>query len=177
MENLKTILAQCPECEVIKVGAINGTSYFYIGTAGDLANNAEKYNATLRSYWKVKADREKNAITKLSEDTSISSYIRQVKDKPISTKGFLIYLDGVFRKITIRTDRMNDSIDHLRTFVPLMRRQVIRCERASDVVDNSLVIVVTGYEQGKLWTVQEIGDNKSMMALLNIGDYEDEVYS
>lgn len=177
MENLKTILAQCQECEVIKVGAINGTSYFYIGTVGDITESAEKYNAALRSYWKVKADRESNYIKKLSEATNISSYIRATKEKTLDTKGFLHYLDGVFRKINLATERMNDSMDHLRTFVPLMRRQVIRCERASDVVDNSLVIVLAGYEQGKLWTVQEIGDNKSMMALLNIGDYEDEVYS
>ena len=150
----------------IKIGAKNGSGFFYVGTVGDFLDKSEKYEQADIIYFDNRVKRaNENLEMMLNADTSFSGFAKKqyrkwenTSTRPnFSTDAYYLFLRGhaaqLLKKFqsyiserTIRSERTS-----------LMSRVVTDHFIADKIVEpgNVMVIQIDGKESGQYWTTDE----------------------
>lgn len=176
----KDKLETLPDETYIKVGTEKGSSYFYIGKAGDMKENLVEYGSKLKLYWRAKILREQKLIDAETCNATMAGYVNSNKYKTPNYKtpsfeGFIDYMKSCLERALMARERKEDAQVKAMTAKALSARNVIECNPSDvNLPTDALNIIVEGYENGRLWLVSEIGDKEGLMAL---SEGENEVQS
>lgn len=130
---LLTLLASLAEGQIIKVGTSTGNNYFYIGTAGDLMSNMDKYVSAMQKNTELRVYRAQKRL-----EACLSEY----KDKELDEEG-RAYID-----------RENRLISRLANLTPLSDREVR--EHKESISDRDCIrIIIKGNESGRFWSTED----------------------
>lgn len=156
-------LEKLPDDMLIKIGAKNGSGWFYVGTVDEMKRFMDIYNDTVYHRWKyivrnsterlekavdnaptwamyIKSTSKSNGID--SADFSYDSYLR-------SCHRYESKLNKM-RQIKQKYERVRDG------YISLEKREVLSCEKADPIADTTVNIIIDGYETGIVWTSDEI---------------------
>ena len=155
-------LDKLPQDAGLKVGS--KTAFFYCGTVGDFAAHMDEY-----SYLAMKRAEtlEKRAIRRLeaaiSADASPNAYVRSMrgdaKNRPLTSRGYMEFLDMFFKNIDSMTERAQKATEARENFRPLRDRDFVSVDK-SNVETNTFVIILSGEEIGQYWLLSEAKDSK-----------------
>lgn len=162
---LEVLQEMAPDA-VIKVGAKDGSSFFYIGSAGYMIENISTISGQILSDWRRLL---KNAETKAYATASnLVSYqefcARQIRKKTLDYSyrpnfDYTAYLD----MLAAYTQKLYTSIKNcdrihgiIASFQYLDKRYVADCFQADPVVDDTTVIIISGKESGAFWKASEV---------------------
>lgn len=145
---------------LVKIGTVNGSGWFYIGTAHEFEKELTKYDNMVRALWKTKVKNAKDNIsTMLTATSTIDGYVRSAVKKHtemLSLDGYLQHLDYCFKRINKlkkRAERLESILENL---VPLRKRKIIEYFAADEVVDMGYTCIkIEGYESGAYWDSKE----------------------
>lgn len=163
---LKSFLTKIPESKVLKLGAADGSCFIFIGKKDELARNAKSYDGLLSAMWKHRE--EKSHIlyeTDRLHPRTIEGYLasrfprsteESLDTAPVmSAEDLLKYLNQYFERLSRSFNCWKSIQRKARLLVPLMKRRVTEYYESDPIVDDALIVLVEGYEQGTLWTVKE----------------------
>lgn len=164
--SLKTFLKLRDRDTQIKVGAQNGSGFFYIGTVGDFLDNSEKYEQADISYFDNRVKRaNENLESTLNADTSYSGFAKKqyrkwenTGTKPIfSTDAYNQFLCGHASQLLKKFQTFINERKYRGERTPLMSRKVTDFFAADKVAEpeDVLVIQIEGRESGQYWTFDE----------------------
>ena len=150
----------------IKIGADNGSSFFYVGTVEDFTANESKYEQADISYYDncVKSA-EDNLDALLNADTSFSGYAKAqyrkwvtVSARPnFSTSAYSVFLENHAHQLMVKFDSLIKERKNRLERLVLMERPVTQKFNADITVepDGVIVLSVKGNEIGAFWTTDE----------------------
>lgn len=153
----------------IKIGAANGSSFFYCGTVEDFTANADKYEELNISHWDIRVDRANDKLDKeLNEDTSYSGYTKaqfrrwkSTNTRPNFTMdGYEHFLKDHAKLLEQKFQTLINERKGRADRVALMSRVVTDSFLANTTIepDETRVIMVEGTERGAFWTTSEAGE-------------------
>lgn len=148
----------------IKIGAKDGSSFFYVGTPADMLATFDTSSVRYGEYDMVIYRSYEKAIKRLELEVSIA-YDNAMEDAQkrgaeLTAKGFKKALKTIFRselalKILKVEGKLAEVITHQRQTKSMQDREVMESFNADKVVDDSLNIIVEGFEYGRYWTYEE----------------------
>ena len=145
----------------IKVGAINGTAWFYIGTNDDLEFHFTDYDAMLMRMWRKKLKNAKDSLKVLLTVTvTIESYVtgelRRSAKPDLTLEGYRKHVEECLHSVKYLHQQMQRCQNVLNNPVPLSIRPVVDTYRATVKEDKDYTCIRTeGYESGVFWTSEE----------------------
>lgn len=165
MERLKKFLEKQERETKIKIGADNGSSWFYVGTVGDFLDNEETYEEKDISYFDNRVNSASdNLDIALNADTSYSGYAkqqyRQWKNKStrpnFTVQGYNTFLEYTAKQMTIKFQSFVKERTIRAERLPIMSREIVETRKADRVADPGVLnILITGYEKGAFWVTEE----------------------
>ena len=160
IELLKTLDPEQP----IKIGAKDGSSFFYVGTPADMIATFDTSSTRYGEYDMVIYKTYEKAIKRYEEEASIA-YDNAMKDAQergaeLTAKGFkkalrLIFNSDASKAILKVEDKLAKAKTHQRQTKSMQDRNVMDSFKADNVVDDCLAIIVEGFEYGRYWTMDE----------------------
>lgn len=180
--SLKTFLKLRDRGTRIKVGAENGSGFFYMGTVGDFLDNSEKYEQADITYFDNRVKRaDDNLEAMLNADTSYSGYAKKQYRKWENTgmrpnftvDSYDVFLRGHAMQVLKKFQTFISERQYRAARTPLMSRQVTDFFGADKVAEpeDVLVIQIEGRESGQYWTFDEA---ESIPALKFSGNNDEE---
>lgn len=164
---LPDLLRELEAEQKIKLGAADGVGYFYIGTAGDLLDRLDDYNAQAyriaEGYYKrakrnLEAALAATCTPNLYAQKEITSIVPD-----ISVAGYEGYLREFFTNVLAEKQRFERAQVYLESYRKLDARQVEETRDADKAVDPEYkIVLVSGYERGKYWFADEATMKPSM---------------
>lgn len=136
-----------PPDKMIKLGAIDGSGFFYCGSAGDILANMESYNEMLLRRMKKIMRKCENRISQLE---NILAIIEDPKIREYNE-----------HELIRRKNRLKDLNNLLETFTDLSEREIIEHYPSIEFDGEAVIIIVKGCEYGSYWSLDEV---KSPMA-------------
>lgn len=144
---------------VVKIGSEKGSSWWYVGTVEDFNRYADYYDDAILNRWQSVYKNATKKLTKaVDEAPTWSAYL----NKEIAKKGFegVDYSYSAFLKHCDAYTRNLKKLERLRkryqtileSYEHIHDRQVVRCAKSDPTMDDTINIVVTGYETGAVWT-------------------------
>lgn len=168
----------------IKIGAKNGTGYFYMGTVRDFLESKEVFRDMDHAYFeKRKKSAEKNFNTELYRDVSVSAFVRKEfqKDKiagerPIFTQAaYEQFVANYLKCLSKKYQKLLKERQIFITHVPLLNRTVVEDFNADQSVDdNTMAIIIEGHEMGAYWMFSEAKSLPTMKFSFVAPDEEEE---
>lgn len=163
---LKEFLEELDASTKIKIGAENGSSFFYVGVVEDLLNNLSQYDEKDHKHYDDRVNNvERRLQVALNKDTSYSGFAkRQYNDwknkkrKPIfDVDSYNVFLkkhsesiqklfESLVKEKTIRFERKKLGVrEVINTFVADTNVEPVMC----------IVIIIEGDECGVFWDTNE----------------------
>lgn len=160
IELLQTLDPEQP----IKIGAKDGSSFFYVGTPADMLATFDTSSTRYGEYDMVIYRSYERAI-KLYEKQVSEAYDSAMKyaqehDAELTAKGFkkalrIIFNSDASKAILKVEDKLAKATAHQRQTKSMQDRDVMDSFKADKVVDDCLAIIVEGFEYGRYWTTDE----------------------
>ena len=148
----------------IKIGAKDGSSFFYLGTPKDMLATFDTSSVRYGEYDMIIYRSYEKAIKRLELEVS-AAYDNAMEDAQkrgaeLTAKGFKNALKTIFRsemaqKILKAEGKLAEVITHQRQTKAMQDREVMDSFKADKIVDDSLNIIVEGFEYGRYWTYEE----------------------
>lgn len=169
----------------IKIGAKDGSSFFYVGTPADMLATFDTSNKRYGEYDMVIYRSNERAI-KNYEIEANAAYENAMKDAEergaeLTAKGFkkalrLIFNSDASKAILKIEDKLAKAVAHQRQTKSMQDREVMDSFRADKVVDDCLAIIVEGFEYGRYWTTDEApkGFGDRVKPSIKLNSAEDE---
>lgn len=138
----------------VKIGADDGSSFFYIGDAATLLEHADRFSSQL---WKYVNHRVKNAAENLrmhekSNPTPLD-YAKKYRDG--DAQGYVLYVNQWLKEYRAKVRYLESKSDYVKHFVPLFDREVISTKQAEPFDSDYAIVIIEGDEVGALWTSDE----------------------
>ena len=151
---------------IIKIGAVDGSGFFYLGTVGDYLENKEKYEEMDRAHFENRLKRaNENFEYLLNLDTSFSGYAkRQYRNfknsgqlPNFSMIGYNQFLELHSQQLITKYNTLNQEKAISANNSPLNSREVKEVFEAERVAEpnGATVIIIKGSEMGVYWTTDE----------------------
>lgn len=160
IELLQTLDPEQP----IKIGAKDGSSFFYVGTPADMLATFDTSSKRYGEYDMVIYRSYERAI-KNYEIEANAAYESAMKDAQergaeLTAKGFkkalrIIFNSDASKAILKIEDKLAKTTAHQRQTKSLQDREVMDSFIADKVVDDCFAIIVEGFEYGRYWTMDE----------------------
>jgi hypothetical protein len=179
MFDLKSTIQYLLPTTSIKIGAQNGSGYFYCGTAAHLLQHLDEYNEKTKAFFAEYAESAKKELDDIQRRTPepprdwlavanrkavevVDGIIERARsgDSTGADKRIMKYFDEC-SKYTAKAARVNAKAKRaqklLDEYVPLNERTVVEQFYASSIAEPSsvTVIMISGCEGGKYWTTDE----------------------
>ena len=159
----------------LKVGARDGTNYFYCGTASDLKKNLDKVSRECYQNFKILAENSALSLeadvrrfphlpNRISSETMLlGEWVCEVKSLAESLESSVRWLDFLAdcgrwqEKVRDRRRTAKNARDRFRQFIPLNKRGVVDAFYADPAADadRPSVLIISGYEVGEWWTMED----------------------
>lgn len=141
----------------VKVGARDGSGYFYMGTGDDLRTHLDKYEEMLRRY---EADRVTKARDRVefmkSHQPDALSFVTKFEDG--TSDMFLQYLDEWLNEYRRRLARQRLAEEDYRQRKRLADRQVVKEYTATNFDEGAKILIIDGGAYGAYWTFDEVAE-------------------
>lgn len=164
---LKELLQTLPPDKHIKIGAKDGSNYFYVGNPADMLATFKKRNKCYQQYDKIIYDAANNLVTKIeTEIKSLYSGVARQESEMVR--------QTIIERIIHADKRYSEALEKRDKIVPLAEREVFCVFEADEIVDEgTTAIIVDGTEFGRFWTYDEArrGFGK-IVPTLRIGNME-----
>lgn len=148
----------------IKIGAKDGSSFFYVGTPADMLATFDTSSKRYGEYDMV-IYRSYERTIKNYEIEANAAYENAMKDAEkrgaeLTAKGFkkalrIIFNSDASKAILKVEDKLAKAKAHQRQTKSMQDREVMDYFKADKVVDDALAIIVEGFEYGRYWTMDE----------------------
>lgn len=155
-KSLKRTLRDLNPEQKIKVGTKDSSAYFYVGTADDMLQNMQMYNAYCKLFTeKCRRRAENNLKNALDRWFTPAEYAKveiQTSKPNLTSEGYFKALDLWFKNIERLngTKRRKEEIDE--NYVKLDEREVLEAEMSDPTADYGVMrIIIRGHENGKYW--------------------------
>ena len=158
-------IAQYPAEQKLKIGAADGTGWWYVGTVGDVRMWNEALDEKCHKY---AMDIQKNAVKSLNArlknqptpEAFARAQIKKAEDTgeylDLSREAYQAALEKYFADVHKAVAHMKAMSKRLKEYVKLQEREVIDCAMSDKAADPGVVRVLTaGYENGAFWTTDE----------------------
>ena len=151
-----------------KVGAVDGSSIFFIGTGAEFLEKVDKLNADLKKNADAIARSGRNIFRKYCEEApSISKYMTDALTSADAKKrefkvSFDDYLDYCKKYLDRADDRYKALIrkeKYAKDFPMLHKREVVD-EYPSTYEPGTTILIVNGNEAGRYWTEDEVKNGR-----------------
>ena len=180
---LKELLETMEPDRRIKIGARDGSSFFYCGNPADVLVTFDPDAKCFGWYDKIIHDTFERTIenNKKNVDAVYTDMLDKLKKRgfSINQKSFTDFMRYVMQSGmgdgAIKSERnLEKAINNLKNTKPLMDREVLDhfdCDAVAD--DGVYAIVVEGFEYGKYWTFDEVptgigGTVRPSISLMNM---------
>lgn len=162
----------------LKVGASDGSGFFYCGTVGDFVEDMEDYSDLLRKHAQANVQAANRRLNqRLNNPPTIERFCREElrSDKPnLSFENFTFYVNHYFSAIKNLKSAADTQVFNYDAFKPLGKREVVDIREASYAADPGVtILIIEGYEIGKYWTVDEVKGKTHIAFIENSGDEDD----
>ena len=179
VERLIDTLTTMDPARPIKIGADDGSSFFYAGTAGDVLENGDLYSRKLRNYARLLATNANADLEQsLRNPPTLQRYaLAQIKsgDPDYSYDGFKAAATAWLREVRRRMDNKTKREQQNREFTDLLSRKVFQRFEADAIAgEDATVIIVQGYEYGMYWTHGDAHGRCSLGISMHNGQEYDE---
>lgn len=158
-------IAKYPEDQKIKIGAKDGTGWWYVGLAGDVRLSIEALDEKCLKY---AMDIQKNAVKSLNTrlknqptpEVFARAQIKKAEDSreylDLSREAYQAALEKYFTDVHKAVTHLKTVSKRLKEYVKLQERPVVDCSMSDPAADAGTVRVLTeGYEYGAFWATDE----------------------
>ena len=164
--------------QLIKIGAKDGTGFFYVGTPKDVLDTFNSKSKRACEYDMLISAAYDNAIAKVTEQSSVM--YEQVSKEYENAGDLPAILRAVFRSNNVKAilkmeNRYDKLITQRKMTKPLKNREVMDSFESDPIADeNVFAIIVEGYEYGKFWCAEEapVGFGDKIKPILKINNME-----
>ena len=163
---------------LIKIGAQDGTGFFYVGNPADMLATFDSENKRIGEYDMLIYASNENAIAKLKEQISVmyANLAEQFKDAgDIPAIIRAVFRSGKAKDILRNENRYEKAVTQQKMTKSLMDREVMDSFESDPIADeNVYAIIVEGYEFGKFWCKEEapVGFGGRIKPTLKINNME-----
>lgn len=158
-------IAKYPAEQKLKIGAADGTGWWYVGTVGDVRMWNEALDEKCHKY---AMDIQNNAVKSLNArlknqptpEAFAWAQIKKAEDNgeylDLSREAYKAALEKYFADVHKAVAHMKAMSKRLKEYVKVQEREVIDCAMCDPAADAGVVRVLTaGYENGAFWTTDE----------------------
>lgn len=156
----------------IKVGCVDGSSFFFCGDRETFLANIDEYNTQLlrRAHWKEQSTRR--SLNKfMSVPPTLVQYVAQELEKEHphpSLEAYQSSVKGWINGCVGRSHNVKEAEKYRKSYVTLSEREVVEEREAEQTVEeNAKILIVTGNEVGLYWTMDEATKKPFAIALAN----------
>jgi len=165
MDKLMKILKDTT-CKNVKVGAKDGSGFFYAGTVNNFIENFDMIDKACKKEAKDTANRRKEELDKLcSSAPTPEMWARKCVARDnlddLNCARYEQNLGRHFHKIAHAAEAAKLAKDRNKYYAKLGSRNVIDCY-ASNMDEDCVIIIVEGYEVGKYWTLDEAPEGQAV---------------
>lgn len=160
--------------EFVKIGAKNGSGFFYAGYIQDFEDRLETFNTQFQNETKAGAERVKTHFIQYTSKFSAQSALKKAPGDDDLNKFAKSRIEEATKSIREEFDmwlsncarismEMSDAYKLVNKPVPVMDRQVLDTFMASDIVEDepTVVAIIYGWENGSFWTIDEAKTKKA----------------
>lgn len=149
---LSEVLEELPEDQIIKLGAADGSSFFFIGRISDLEKNFEKY------------DKQIKVVLLNSLLNNVKNYASTLKLTTVPKYGlwnedlerYINQARKYTKEIKVRFDLIDEKWVYYQIVKPLQNREVIEVAHSDKTIEPDVIrILVEGFETGNYWSTDE----------------------
>lgn len=160
IELLQTLDKEQP----IKIGAKDGSSFFYVGTPADMLATFDTSSKRYGEYDMVIYRSYERAIKnyEIEANAAYENAMKYAEERgaELTAKGFkkalrLIFNSNASKAILKVEDKLAKATAHQRQTKSMQDRDVMDSFKADKVVDDCLAITVEGFEYGRYWAKDE----------------------
>lgn len=158
-------IAKYPAEQKLKIGAKDGTGWWYVGTVGDVRMWNEALDEKCHKY---AMDIQKNAVKSLNArlknqptpEAFARTQIKKAEDTgeylDLSREAYQTALERYFADVNKAVTHLKIMSKRLNEYVKLQEREVVDCAMSDPAADAGVVRVLTaGYEYGSFWATDE----------------------
>lgn len=156
---LREFLETLETDQMIKIGAKDGTGFFYIGNPWDMLSTFKPENKRYCEYNKIIYAANDNLINKLKSEISAmySGLAEEYKDAG-NVENILraVFRSGKAKDILRNENRWDKAVTQQTMTKPLEEREVLESFMSDPIADEDVyAIIVEGYEYGRFWVKEE----------------------
>ena len=158
--DLKQALENMSPNQKVKIGAKQGTGWFYCGTAKRFLDNVTEYDAEIRNKW-----------------TAIVAKAWHNLERAMEQRRGLVAIDDIRRwakNIVQKCDRIDTVTRTAKSYTPIDEREVLSIREADKTIDEDTVnIMIAGHEYGAFWCFDEAKRAKKHLSMQTEEEYEE----
>lgn len=143
----------------VEIGAKDGSGFFFIGYAEMLNDNLEIYDKQLKKIFTDAYTESKHRLAMLIKKApNLSDYLEtefRKAEPDISFEGYQSHVKKHINKVIAAKASLIVRAKELDGLKPLQAREIIEMNK-SILDDGYIKIIVSGYEKGKYWGVDEV---------------------
>lgn len=154
---------------IYKIGAKDGSGFFFIGTGQEFLDKVDNLDLDLRkSAEQIAASGRKICRKYCVEAPSISQYLTEAMTAADANdgKGFKVSFDGYLAMCKKYVDQSNARYKgmvkkekYAKDWQMLHKREVVESYRSEDE-PGGLIVIVTGNEAGRYWSLSEVQNGR-----------------
>ena len=159
---LKDLKEKNPD-QIIKIGSVDGTGFWYCGTVRYFLDNISSINKTVKEYSAAQLASAQKAFESLLEsyptpaDYAKLELKKEAEERKMSVEGYNKLLSRWFSAVISADARIKTWEQRFENYVALSKREVKDSDMADPVVDEGVLwILVDGFEAGRYWTTDEV---------------------
>ena len=164
---------------IVKIGASGGSSFFFVGSAQEYLEKAKTCDELCLDEAKQTIRNNKANLIRLDNDLTWERFVAIKEDEArkqgirdtkymINEAQFIIHQHRVEKKIKRCEKNLAKNELYLENFIMPSEREVEDFFIADPIVDTAYVIIISGTELGKYWTLEERNVVKGGPIALNI---------
>lgn len=149
--------------EMLKIGANDGSQFYFIGTAAELEAKHEELELFSIKAVKTKTD---NTIAALND--AVAGFRDQLEKCENDPKKYRHLAQSALKKIKDINKRLTKFCDTEEIFEPIMERTITDIFKSNPVIDNSTIVYIDGIEVGSKWFVGGTEEKEAYGALSKV---------
>lgn len=165
--------------KLLKVGAKNGSGFFYCGTVGDFLENMEDNSDLLRKHAISILQAAKRRLNqRISNPPTIDRFTREQLrgdgNPNLTFQNYRFYVEHWFSGVYGLKQAADNHEQRYDAFKPLDKRDVVEVRESLAAADPGVTaLIIEGYELGRYWTMDEAA-GKSYIAFANEVEDDDD---
>ncbi len=172
-ESFEEVLMEMPKDYKIKIGSVGGNGFFYMGTNTDMLRQMKTYDRKAKDHIRKTHTGALNTYLVVRDNLpnfeKFKAYQKRKNLSAVSNLDYTKYRNAWMKKLDRTYKRKLETEEHLKNYVELPKRQIIdQFEAINGIDEDTMVIILDGYEIGKYWSFDEAKSLPAIMFSNNI---------